>query len=92
LWSARGAAGAAVAAESGLALLVYAFLRRASKSVAPTPGLMPRVVAAAVPAFAVLLLPIPWEAQLVASVAVFSVAALLLRAIPFELVHALRSR
>jgi O-antigen/teichoic acid export membrane protein len=92
LWSARGAAGAAVAAETGLALLVYAFLRRANKTVAPTPGLMPRVLAAALPAFAVLFLPIPWEAQLVGSVAVFAVAALVLRAIPFELVHALRGR
>jgi len=92
LWSARGAAGAAVAAESGLALLVYVFLRRANKTVAPTLGLMPRVLLAAVPAFVVLLLPLPWEAQLVLSVAVFAAAALLLRAIPFELVHALRNR
>jgi O-antigen/teichoic acid export membrane protein len=92
LWSARGAAGAAVAAESGLALLVYVFLRRANKTVAPTFGLMPRVLIAAVPAFAVLLLPLPWEAQLVLSVAVFAVAASALRAIPFELVHALRGR
>jgi hypothetical protein len=53
---------------------------------------MPRVLLAAAPAFAVLLLPLPWEAQLVLSVAVFAAAALLLRAIPFELVHALRNR
>jgi O-antigen/teichoic acid export membrane protein len=92
LWSARGAAGAAVAAESGLALLVYVFLRRANRKVAPMPGLMPRVLLAAVPAFAVLLLPLPWEAQLVLSIAVFAVVALVLRAIPFELVHALRGR
>ncbi len=92
LWSARGAAGAAVAAESGLALLVYVFLRRANPAVAPRLGLTPRVVAASLPAFAVLLLPVAWEVQLVAAVAVFGVAAVLLRAIPSELVHALRGR
>ena len=92
LWSARGAAGAAVAAESGLALLVYVFLRRANPAVAPRLGLTPRVVAASLPAFAVLVLPVAWEVQLVASVAVFGVAAALLRAIPSELVHALRGR
>jgi len=92
LWSARGAAGAAVAAESGLALFVYLALRRANPQVAPTLGLTPRVAASAVPAFAVLLLPLPWEAQLALSLAVFAVAAFLLRAVPHELIHALRRR
>jgi O-antigen/teichoic acid export membrane protein len=92
LWSARGAAAAAVVAESGLALLVYAFLRRASRAVAPGPGLVPRIAAAALPAFAVLLAPVPWEVQAVGGVAVFAAAAALLRAVPYELLHALGYR
>jgi O-antigen/teichoic acid export membrane protein len=92
VWAAKGAAVAAVLAESGLALLVYLFLRRASTSVAPRPGLTPRIAAAAVPAFAVLLLPLSWEVELVASVGVFLGAATVLRAIPHELFHALRTR
>jgi len=92
LWAAEGAAVAAVLAETGLAALVYVFLRRASRAVAPRPGLTPRIVAAALPAFAVLLLPLRWEVKLVASVGVFLGAATVLRAIPRELFHALRTR
>ena len=92
LWASKGAAVAAVLAESGLAVLVYVFLRRASTLVAPRPGLTPRLVAASLPAFGVLLLPWPWEVELVASVGIFLLAAALLRAIPHELMHALRNR
>ena len=92
LWSARGAAVAAVVAESGLALFVYLFLRRSHPGVAPRLGLTPRVALAALPAFAVLAAPLPTAAGLVLSLAVFTGAAVLLRAIPFELVHALRGR
>jgi O-antigen/teichoic acid export membrane protein len=92
LWGANGAAVAAVISESFLAVLVYAFLRRAAPTVAPSPGLAPRVVAAALPAFAMLLLPLPREVDLVLALAVFGGAAVLLRAIPFELMHALRKR
>jgi O-antigen/teichoic acid export membrane protein len=92
LWASKGAAVAAVLAESGLAVLVYVFLRRASTLVAPRPGLTPRLVAASLPAFGVLLLSLPWEVELVASVGIFLLAAALLRAIPHELMHALRNR
>ena len=53
------------------------------------PGLTPRVALAALPAFGVLAVPAPWSVHLVGSVAVFAVAALVLRAIPSELFHAL---
>jgi O-antigen/teichoic acid export membrane protein len=92
LWASKGAAVAAVLAESGLAALVYLFLHRGSALVAPRPGLTPRLVAASLPAFGVLLLPWPWEVELVASVGIFLLAAGLLRAIPHELMHALRNR
>jgi len=90
LWGARGAASAAVVGESVLALVVFGFLHRAAPKVMPSFGLTPRVVLAAVPAFAVLFVPAPWEVHLVVSLAVFGGAAVALRAIPFELVHALR--
>ena len=92
LWGAKGAAIAAVASESCLAVLVYLFLRRTAPAVAPRAGLAPRVIAAALPAFAALALPLPWEIVLVLALAVFGGVALLLRAIPFELMHALRNR
>jgi O-antigen/teichoic acid export membrane protein len=92
LWGAHGAAAAAVVAESALALLVYLFLRRARAGVAPRPGLAPRVALAAVPAFAAFALPLPWPLETPLVVAVFLGAAAALRAIPFELVHALRNR
>lgn len=92
LWAAKGAAVAAVLAESGLATLVYLFLHRASTEVAPRPGLSPRILAAAVPAFCVLLLPWPWELELALSLGVFLLLATALRAIPHELAHALRTR
>jgi O-antigen/teichoic acid export membrane protein len=87
---ARGAAVAAIIGESALAAFVYGALRRSAPLVAPRLGLTPRVVGAALPAFGVLALPIPWEAHLVAAIAVFAVGAALLRAIPSELLHALR--
>jgi len=57
LWGANGAAAAAVVSETCLAVLVYLFLRRTAAAVAPRAGLVPRVIAAALPAFAVLALP-----------------------------------
>jgi O-antigen/teichoic acid export membrane protein len=90
LWSAEGAAAAAVIAETGLAALVYFFLWRARPAVAPRLGLTPRVVLASLPAFAVLLVPLPWLVHAVASVALFVAAAAALRAVPSELWKALR--
>jgi O-antigen/teichoic acid export membrane protein len=92
LWGARGAAAAAVISETCLALLVYGFLRQRAAGVAPRFGLTPRVALAALPAFGVLAVPAPWPVHLVGSIAVFAVAALVLRAIPAELFHALRWR
>jgi O-antigen/teichoic acid export membrane protein len=87
---ARGAAVAAVIGEASLAVFVYLALRRASTNLAPTMGLVPRVVVASLPAFAVLVLPVPWEVRLIGSVAVFAIVAFAIRAVPKELVHALR--
>ena len=87
---ARGAAVAAVVGETALAAFVYVSLRRASSVAAPRLGLAPRVVMASLPAFAVLVLPVPWEVRLVGSLAVFAAAAFAIRAVPVELVHALR--
>ena len=88
LWSARGAAAAAVVAEAGLATLVYFFLRRARVTVAPKLGLTPRVVLASLPAFAILFLPVPWFVQGVLSIGVFVAALAALRAVPLELLKA----
>jgi O-antigen/teichoic acid export membrane protein len=87
---ARGAAVAAVIGEASLAVFVYLALRRASTNLAPTMGLVPRVVVASLPAVAVLVLPVPWEVRLIGSVAVFAIVAFAIRAVPKELVHALR--
>jgi O-antigen/teichoic acid export membrane protein len=87
---ARGAAVAAVIGEASLAVFVYLALRRASTNLAPTMGLVPRVVVASLPAFAVLVLPVPWEVRLIGSVAVFAIVVFAIRAVPKELVHALR--
>jgi O-antigen/teichoic acid export membrane protein len=92
LWGARGAAAAAVVSETCLALLVYGFLRQRAPGVVPRFGLTPRVALAALPAFGVLAVPAPWPVHLVGSIVVFGVAALVLRAIPSELFHALRWR
>jgi len=87
---ARGAAIGAVIGETSLAVFVYLALRRAATTVAPTFGLTPRVVAASLPAFAVVALPVLWEVRLVASLVVFTVVAFAIRAVPAELLHALR--
>lgn len=92
LWGANGAAVAAVVSETCLAVLVYVFLRRTAPAVAPRAGLAPRVIAAALPAFAALALPLPQVVNLVLALAIFGGAAVVLRAIPFELMHALRKR
>jgi O-antigen/teichoic acid export membrane protein len=87
---AKGAAVAAVIGETALALFVYLALRHASTTVVPRLGLAPRVVAASAPAFAILALPLPWPVLLFASLAAFVIVALLVRAVPRELLHALR--
>jgi O-antigen/teichoic acid export membrane protein len=92
LWGAPGAAAAAVVSETCLALLVYGFLRQRAPGIAPRLGLTPRVTVAALPAFGVLAVPTSWPVHLVGSIAVFAAAALMLRAIPSELFHALRWR
>ncbi|MFZ1881958.1 MAG: oligosaccharide flippase family protein [Gaiellaceae bacterium] len=92
LWAARGAAAAAVIGESFLAFAAYVFLRRGAPAVVPRVGLTPRVLLAALPAFVVVALPLPWEISLPVALVVFAVLARLLRAIPFELLHALRDR
>jgi O-antigen/teichoic acid export membrane protein len=91
-WGAKGAAGVAVVGETVLAGLAYLFLRRAAPAIAPRAGLMPRITIAALPALAALALPLPWPITLALSLGIFGVLALALRAIPFELVHALRNR
>jgi O-antigen/teichoic acid export membrane protein len=87
---ARGAAVAAVIGEASLAVFVYLALRRTPTSLAPTLGLVPRVVGASLPAFAILALPVPWEVRLVGSVAAFAIVAFAIGAVPRELVNALR--
>ena len=90
LFGAKGGAVAAVIGETSLAVFVYVLLRRAAPTVAPKAGLAPRVAAAALPAFVVAFLPLPWEVRVVASLALFGALALALRAVPPELRHALR--
>jgi O-antigen/teichoic acid export membrane protein len=87
---AKGAAVAAVIGETSLALFVYTALRRSAPRVAPRTGLALRVSLASLPAFAILALPVPWEAHLLGSLAVFAVAIALTRAVPPDLLHALR--
>jgi len=91
-WGANGAASAAVAAECALAALLYAFLRTQRRVVAPSLGLAPRVVLASVPAWASLALPLPWPLEVVVACGIFLGTASLLRAIPHELFHAVRTR
>jgi O-antigen/teichoic acid export membrane protein len=89
-FGAKGGAVAAVIGETSLAALVYLYLRRADAAVAPRIGLSLRVVGASLPSFAVLFVPVPWEIRLVASLGLFAALALVLRALPPELAHALR--
>jgi O-antigen/teichoic acid export membrane protein len=90
LFGAKGGSVAAVIGETSLATLVYLYLRRAEPAVAPRVGLSLRVAAASLPAFAVLFVPLAWELRLVASLGLFAVLVLALRALPPELAHALR--
>jgi O-antigen/teichoic acid export membrane protein len=92
LYDAKGAAVAALLGETFLAALVYLFLRRAGRDVAPRPGLVPRIAVASAPAWVVLALPLPWEARLVLAPAAFALASAAIGAVPAELVHALRRR
>jgi O-antigen/teichoic acid export membrane protein len=91
-WGSRGAAFAAVIAESLLAALVYFFLRRARPASAPSLGRTPRVVLASLPAFAALALPVSWPVLLVLSSTLFVAGLVILRALPPDLLFALRAR
>ena len=91
-WGAAAPPPRRSSAETCLAVLLYASLRRARPAVAPRVGLTARVALAALPALAALALPLPWPLELVVVLGVFAGAAMLLRAIPHELLHALRTR
>jgi O-antigen/teichoic acid export membrane protein len=95
LIEARGATGAAIAAvvaETVLAALLLWFLRRARPALVPRLGLVPRVVAAGAVAALALLVPGPEIVAALAAVIAFVAAAALVRALPPELLAALRSR
>jgi O-antigen/teichoic acid export membrane protein len=87
-----GAAAAAVATEAVLALLLIGLLARFDRAVLPTAGLIPRVLAAGVIGGLVALLPVTaWLAAPLAALA-FVIAAFALRAVPPEVVPALRGK
>lgn len=87
-----GAAAAAVATEGVLALLLLRVFVRSDRDVTPRLGLLPRVLAAGVVGALAALIPVSaWIAAPVGAAAVVG-AAFLLRAIPPEIVPALRGR
>jgi O-antigen/teichoic acid export membrane protein len=87
-----GGAAAAVVTEATLALLLLAVLVRLEREVAPMLGLLPRIVVAGVAASLVALLPVTaWVAAPLAAVA-FLGAGFALRAIPPEVLPALRGK
>jgi O-antigen/teichoic acid export membrane protein len=89
----HGAAIAAVAGESALAIAAWALLVRARPELLPPAGSFARVAAAVAPSVAVgVLLPVPAIVAAVAAVAVFAVLAWRLDAIPVELAQALARR
>jgi O-antigen/teichoic acid export membrane protein len=91
-YSGVGGAAAAVATEGTLALLIYWFLARADRSVLPRLGFLPRPLIAAVAAALVAFLPLsPWITAPLAA-AVFVAVAFAVRAVPPEIVPALRGR
>ena len=87
-----GAAVAAVATEAVLALLLFGLLARSVDGVPLRLGLLPRILAAGVLGGGVALLPLtPWLAAPLAA-AIFLGAAFALRAVPPEVMPALRRR
>lgn len=87
-----GAAAAAVATEAFLALLLLGLLRRRDRDVAPAAGLVPRVLAAGAAGAAVALVPLSAWAVAPLAAAAFLGVAFALRAVPPEIVPALRRR
>jgi O-antigen/teichoic acid export membrane protein len=87
-----GGAAAAVVTEATLALLLLAVLVRLERDVAPTLGLVPRIAVAGVAASLVALLPVSAWVTAPLAAAVFLAAGFALRAIPPEVVPALRGR
>ncbi|MBA3348663.1 MAG: polysaccharide biosynthesis C-terminal domain-containing protein [Actinobacteria bacterium] len=87
-----GGAVAAVATETLLALLLFAFLARAGRDVVPNLRFLPRPLLAGAAAALVTLLPIgPWVAAPLAA-AVFVAVAFAVGAVPGEVLTALRRR
>jgi O-antigen/teichoic acid export membrane protein len=87
-----GGAAAAVSTEAMLAVLVFWFLARADRDVAPRLGFLPRPLVAGAAGALVTLLPLsPWVVAPLAA-AVFIVVAFAVRAVPPEIVLALRGR
>jgi O-antigen/teichoic acid export membrane protein len=91
-YAGMGAAAAAVVTEAVLALLLLGLLVRRDREVAPVPGLAPRILAAGAVGGAVAFVPL--SAWLVAplAAAAFLAAAFALRAVPPEVVPALRGK
>jgi O-antigen/teichoic acid export membrane protein len=87
---ARGAAVAAVIAESVLAAAVLVALARSRRAVLPRFGFAPRLAVAAALGAAVLLLPVPDLVRAAFALGVFGAAATVLRLVPPELLHAFR--
>jgi len=90
---ARGAAVAAVVAETALALFLFIALARTGRGLAPSFGFVPRTAVAVGAGAAALLIPglSPWITALVAS-ALFLAVAVAVGALPRELLDALRGR
>ena len=88
---ARGAAVAAVVAETALALFLFIALARTGRGLAPSFGFVPRTAVAVGAGAAALLIPglSPWITALVASV-LFLAVAVAVGALPRELLDALR--
>jgi O-antigen/teichoic acid export membrane protein len=82
---ARGAAIGTSAVEVGVAIGAGLLLTSGSRHLTPSLRVVPKVIAALVPAAAVALLPIPEIAQVLISGAVYLAVLLLLKALPEEL-------
>ena len=91
----HGATGAAVATVCGewiLSLVYVVALTRGRSGLRLSLTVVPKVAAAAVPAFATILLGLPGVAQLAVALLVYAVGILLVHAIPRELYAALSPR
>ena len=92
LWEANGAALAASIGEVVLAVAALALLARARPALRPDLGYVPKLLLAAALGGACVLLPIPDAVAAVAALVVYVAVAVLLRAVPPELLEALRRR